>query len=82
MSDHHLIPKGQGGAKKERVLICTDCHRTIHAFFDNKILERDLNSVVALRNNEKFAAHLRWLAKRPAGTNFSTKTSNSRRRRR
>lgn len=82
MSDHHLVPKGRGGAKQEQVLICNDCHRTIHAFFDNKVLEQSLNSVEALQANAKFDAHLHWLKKRPVGTRFRTKTANAKRRRR
>lgn len=82
MSDHHLVPKSRGGAKQEQVLICNDCHRTIHAFFDDKTLEQTLSSVEALRKNERFAKHLKWLAKRPAGRKFSTKTANAKRRRR
>lgn len=82
MSDHHLVPKERGGAKQEQVLICNDCHKTIHAFFDNRELEQTLSSVEALRANERFAKHLLWLSKRPSGTNFSTKTANTKRRRR
>ena len=58
LSRHHLIPKSKGGRRTAK--ICEDCHRTIHAFYPNALLESTLNSVEALQNEPMFARHLEW----------------------
>lgn len=65
LTEHHLVPKSRGG--KETVSICRDCHRQIHALFENKILENDLNTIELLIANEEFARYLKWVAKKPFG---------------
>ena len=77
-SDHHLVPKSRGGARKEKVPICIDCHGAIHKFFDNRRLEVDLNTVEALLAEEKMSRFLSWLKKRPGTQRFRTKRSRNR----
>lgn len=74
-SDHHLVPKSRGGTHADTLPICNDCHDAIHAFFGNRELEGELDSVEALRQNERFARHLRWLARQdPGGRNRTTRS--------
>lgn len=79
MSDHHLVPRSRGGSAADRVPICLDCHHAIHAMFDNKQLERELCSVVALRRHERFSKHLRWLSKQHPGRRFRSRRPRDRR---
>lgn len=61
-SDHHLVPKSRGG--RETQAICLDCHGMIHTLFDNKRLERELNTVQALLAEPSFAKYISWVSKR------------------
>ena len=45
LTKHHLIPREEGGTEKDIVMICSDCHRQIHASYSNQEL--------ALRFQEK-----------------------------
>jgi hypothetical protein len=62
VSDHHLVPKSRGGRETEP--ICLDCHGMIHTLFDNKRLERELNTVQALQNEPQFEKYLKWVSRR------------------
>ena len=77
--NHHLVPESRGG--KETIDICKDCHGQIHALFDNKRLERDLNTVVALKAEPQFAKYLKWVRKRGDDHSFKKRRSNRSRRR-
>jgi hypothetical protein len=71
VSDHHLTPRSRGG--KVTLPICLDCHRSVHAFFNNKELEAQYHTVDALLANEKFAAHMKWLGKQDPNRRYKTK---------
>ena len=76
LSRHHLVPRSKGG--KKTVPICHHCHRTIHAFYDNRRLRDELNTVESLQAEPTFAAHLEWLRKRPAEQKLRTRTRRAR----
>lgn len=77
-SDHHLVPKSRGGTHQDTVPICNDCHNAIHAFFGNRELEHELDSVEALKSHGRFARHLRWLARQDPGGRSRTVRSKRR----
>ncbi|MCT7966485.1 HNH endonuclease [Laspinema sp. D1] len=60
---HHLIPKQKDGAKGPRVDICSDCHRQIHALFDNARLAKELNTVEKLQQEPQMQKFLAWVKK-------------------
>jgi 5-methylcytosine-specific restriction endonuclease McrA len=60
LSDHHLVPKSRGG--KVTKAICVDCHKAIHATFDNKELETTYNSVEALLAHPELAKVIAFIA--------------------
>jgi len=70
MSDHHLVPQSRGG--QETIPVCLDCHKSIHAFFTNKELENNYNSVCSLLADDKFSKHIKWLSKQPSDRRFKT----------
>lgn len=83
LSNHHLIPRCRGGELDETVRICNDCHNAIHAFFSNKELEKEYNSMDALLSNEEFSKHIKWLSKQNPNRKFPTtlrKTKKNRHR--
>lgn len=78
VSDHHLVPKSRGGHRTEA--ICLDCHRMVHTLFDNKRLERELNTVEALQAEPGFAKYLTWIGKRPPNRRYRAKRPKRSRR--
>jgi 5-methylcytosine-specific restriction enzyme A len=60
---HHLVPKSRGGT--ETVPLCSPCHATLHKFFTNQTLARELHTIEALRANEDIARYLAWIRKQP-----------------
>jgi len=79
LNEHHLIPKSRGG--KETILICVDCHRQIHALFDNKMLETSLNTIKALKEDEQIVKYLKWVKKKPVRVVHKAKRSNKTKKR-
>lgn len=79
LTDHHIVPKSRGGT--QLVGICKDCHRQIHALFDNKTLEQELNSVESLLANDQFAKYVKWVGKRPDGVVHKAKRSRDTKKR-
>lgn len=66
VTKHHLIPKSEGG--REVVNLCTPCHKTLHSFFSNNTLLKELHSIEALRQNPEIARYLQWVRKQPDTT--------------
>ena len=65
LTKHHLVPKSRGGT--ETVLVCRPCHKTIHATFTEKELERDFATVEALCESEALRGWVGWIRKRKPG---------------
>lgn len=71
---HHLIPKKiqrrtrfQKDYSKEElnrgVYICRLCHKGIHTLYDEMQLAKYLNTVPALKKNDRLRRHFAWVAK-------------------
>lgn len=59
MQWHHAVPKSRGG--RDTVPVHPICHRTIHATFTNKELERGYDTAAALRAHPHIARFLDWI---------------------
>jgi hypothetical protein len=62
-SRHHLVPKSLGG--REMVDLCAACHSTLHHFFRNQTLAKELHTIESLQQNEEIARYLKWVRKQP-----------------
>ena len=66
---HHLLPKSTGRRKGLKVVdlptaeLCPPCHRQLHALFPNGELARRLDSIEALREDERVARFVAWVRK-------------------
>ena len=80
MSDHHLVPKSRGGRVTEP--ICCDCHLMIHVLYDNKTLERSLNTAAALLAEPRFARYVHWVQRRPGDRRYRARRAQAGSRRR
>ena len=65
LTDHHIVPKSRGGT--ELIAICRDCHRQLHALYENKFLETTLNNLDAILADEQFSKYLKWVQNKPFG---------------
>lgn len=63
LTKHHLIPKEEGGKEEDIALICSDCHRQIHALYTNRELAKCLYSIELLKQDEKISKFLKFIKK-------------------
>ena len=63
LSKHHIIPKAEGG--RETVGLCGACHATMHAFYTNGKLARELNTLDTIREQAVIQDYLKWVQKQP-----------------
>ena len=79
LTRHHLVPRTRHKNKKNKktfdrreihhtVGLCPPCHRHVHTVLDNKELERDFNTVEALRSHPDVERFVAWIGKKPHGT--------------
>ncbi|MBQ1770309.1 MAG: HNH endonuclease [Turicibacter sp.] len=80
LTKHHIIPKEEGGTEKDIVMICSDCHRQIHALYSNQELALRLFSIEALKNDEKLKKFIRFIKKQPATKRAVVTKSRDRKR--
>jgi len=57
-----LVPKAKKG--KETVLLCQDCGRILHQFFENKDLKNKLNTIELIRASPKMKNWIAWISKK------------------
>jgi len=62
-SKHHLTPKSEGGTRT--VDLCLACHKTLHKFFTNRTLAKELNTIEALLQTPEVRRYLAWVRKQP-----------------
>jgi len=80
-TEHHLVPRSR--KKRNRDIfgptaeLCRDCHRMLHATFDNARLARDFRTIESLRAAPELAAYLTWIRKRPGSTYYGSRTRKS-----
>ena len=79
LTRHHLVPRTRHKNKRNKktfdrqeihrtVGLCPPCHRHIHTVLDNKELERDYNTIEALKSHSDIQRFVAWIGKKPHGT--------------
>jgi ribosomal protein L34E len=63
VSRHHLVPKSEGGTFT--VDLCAACHKTLHSFFTNRTLAKEMHSIEALRQTPEIQRYLAWIRRQP-----------------
>ena len=87
LTRHHLIPRTRHHNKRTKreferaavrqvVGICRPCHSQIHALLSEKELEREYNTVAALREHPGLARFASWIATKPRGFKAQTQRAN------
>lgn len=79
LTEHHVVPKSRGG--KDTISICRDCHRQVHALFDNKTLECKFSSIEDLKKNPNVIKFIKWIKNKPYGSIHKARRSRNTRNR-
>lgn len=78
LTRHHLIPRtrhhnrrnqrdfSRADARHRVIWLCPPCHAQVHALLSTKELEREYNTLAALRAHTGIARFAEWLGQRPA----------------
>lgn len=78
LTRHHLIPRTRHGNRRNKrdfnrselhdrvAWLCRPCHDHVHAVFSEKTLEREYNTLDALRADAEIARFVAWISARPA----------------
>ncbi len=85
LTRHHLVPRTRHKNKRNKktfdrqeihgtVDLCSPCHRHIHTVLDNKELEREYNTLEALRTHPDVGRFVEWISQKPHGTIGATST--------
>lgn len=82
VTEHHLIPREQGGKYGAIAMLCDDCHRQIHALYTNKELAALFYTVERLESDEKVAKYLNYVRKQSPSKKLNIKKSRNVRRKR
>ena len=78
-SEHHLVPRVNGGNNGACVFLHEVCHKQLHALFDNRDLAKRLNTIEKLKEHKDIKRFLVWISDKPP--EFNTKIRLSRRSR-
>lgn len=75
-NDHHFVPlQIRRVENNEKVSLCRSCHVAIHLFYSNAFLARHLNTLKALRDDERLRKHVAEKVMRLDGVRKSLKKS-------
>ena len=78
-SNHHLVPRSQGGQHGPKAKLCPTCHRQLHALFSEATLARDLGTMDLIRANPEISRYVKWVRRQKGLANFRVRRANHRR---
>ncbi len=84
LTRHHLVPRTRHKNKRNKktfdrreihrtVGLCSPCHRHVHVSIANKDLEREYNTLEALKAHPDVERFVAWISKKPHGTRASVR---------
>jgi hypothetical protein len=79
LTRHHLVPRTRHKNKRNKKMfdrrevhrtidLCSSCHRHVHATISNKELEREYNTLEALKVHPGISRFVEWVRRKPQGT--------------
>lgn len=77
VTEHHLVPREEGGKDGDVAWLCESCHKQVHALYTNKELAIRLNTLDSLENDEKIIKYLKYIRKQPSSKKVSIKKSKN-----
>ncbi|UCZ54037.1 HNH endonuclease [Bacillus shivajii] len=82
LTEHHLIPKEEGGTFMPTARLCIPCHKQTHHLYTNKELAIRLYTIERLKDDESIKRFLKWIKKQPSQTLIKVKKSHHKRQNR
>lgn len=83
-TSHHLVPRSRKRQQSEdfgpTAELCRDCHRKIHATWDNKTIGQKYNTIELLLEAEEMQEYLNWIKKQPGTAYFGSTRTKGRRK--
>lgn len=61
VTEHHLVPREEGGKDGYVAWLCENCHKQIHALYTNKELAVRLNTLERLKNDNNIMKYLIYI---------------------
>ena len=77
VTEHHLIPREEGGKDGEVAWLCESCHKQIHALYTNKELAIRLNTLNSLENDINISKYLKYIRKQAPSKKVKIKKSKN-----
>lgn len=81
VTEHHLVPREEGGKDGKVAWLCESCHKQIHSLYTNKELAVRLNTLDRLENDYSIIKYLKYIRKQPASKKVKVKKSRNIRKR-
>jgi hypothetical protein len=66
LTQHHCLPRSEGGTVDHVELICSQCHGMVHATFTNETLAATYPTIDRLRKAPELQPFIKWVRKQPA----------------
>ncbi len=91
LQKHHLIPRTRHSNRRNKrqfnreevrsrlAWLCPACHKTVHATLDEKDLEREYNTLDALRGHPEIGRFIAWVRRQPPGGKVTVRRPRERR---
>jgi 5-methylcytosine-specific restriction enzyme A len=70
ITDHHLIPREEGGMAEHRIPMCRPCHGHLHAIYDNKTLAAAFSTIDSLRRDPQVKKFVKFIRKQDPAARF------------
>lgn len=73
---HHLVPQSRKNHSDEYgdiAQLCRDCHRKIHATWDNKTIAEFYQTIGRVRSAPEIQTYLKWIRKQAPTSYFGSK---------
>lgn len=80
LTEHHLVPREEGGQPEHKTPMCKPCHGHVHATYDNRTLANALNTLDALRRDPAIQKFVRFIRKQSPTTGFRSRSARGKRR--
>lgn len=76
ITDHHLVPREEGGGPEHKIPMCRPCHGHLHALYDNRTLAVAFPTIESLRTDPQVLKFVRFIRKQDPAARFRSVMAN------
>jgi hypothetical protein len=70
ITEHHLVPREEGGKSEHKIPMCRPCHGHVHAIYDNKTLAAVFSTIESLRRDPQVQKFVNFIRKQDPAARF------------